>query len=49
VVDAPGGGGKIPLLPDYYRGQDNGDVVLRNYEHRLFRYPDHHMECPAGS
>jgi lysine 2,3-aminomutase len=48
VVDAPGGGGKIPLLPDYFRGHENGDVLLRNYEHRLFRYPDHNMECPTG-
>ncbi|MGQ9795687.1 KamA family radical SAM protein [Desulfosoma sp.] len=39
VVDAPGGGGKIPLLPDYVQGVDGGDLVLRNYEHRLFRYP----------
>ena len=43
VIDAPGGGGKIPLLPDYYRGRQPDGVVLRNYEHRLFRYPDY--EC----
>lgn len=40
VIDAPGGGGKVPLQPDYAQGLDNGDVVLRNYEGRLFRYPD---------
>ena len=40
VIDAPGGGGKIPLLPDYFVGRDNGDVVLRNYQGKLFRYPD---------
>ncbi len=45
VIDAPGGGGKIPLLPDYFQGRDNGDVLLRNYEHKLFRYPGAH---PAG-
>jgi len=45
VIDAPGGGGKIPLLPDYFQGSDNGDVLLRNYEHKLFRYPGAH---PAG-
>ncbi len=39
VVDAPGGGGKIPLLPDYVQGVDGNDLILRNYEHRLFRYP----------
>ena len=43
VVDAPGGGGKIPLLPDYFQGRLQGGVVLRNYENRLFRYPDY--EC----
>jgi lysine 2,3-aminomutase len=40
VVDAPGGGGKIPLQPDYLLGRDGEDLVLRNYEGRLFRYPD---------
>ena len=40
VIDAPGGGGKIPLLPDYFVGNDNGDVVLRNYENKKYRYPD---------
>lgn len=40
VIDAPGGGGKIPLLPDYFQGADHGEVILRNYEHRLFKYPD---------
>jgi len=45
VIDAPGGGGKIPLLPDYFQGRDNGDVILRNYEQKMFRYPDPN---PAG-
>jgi lysine 2,3-aminomutase len=40
VIDAPGGGGKIPLMPDYVLGRDGNDVVLRNYEGRTFRYPD---------
>jgi lysine 2,3-aminomutase len=40
VIDAPGGGGKVPLLPEYNRGRDGGDIVLRNYEGKLFRYPD---------
>jgi lysine 2,3-aminomutase len=40
VIDAPGGGGKIPLLPDYFQGKENGQVVLRNYEGKLFSYPD---------
>ncbi|MCX6268677.1 MAG: KamA family radical SAM protein [Bacteroidetes bacterium] len=40
VIDAPGGGGKIPLLPDYLVGREDNYVVLKNYEDRLFRYPD---------
>jgi lysine 2,3-aminomutase len=45
VVDAPGGGGKIPLQPDYLVGRDGDDLVLRNFEGKLFRYPD---PLPAG-
>lgn len=44
VVDAPGGGGKIPLLPEYAVGWQNGDLILRNYEGNIFRYPDNHAE-----
>jgi len=40
VVDAPGGGGKIPLLPEYYLGHEDGYALLRNYEEKVFRYPD---------
>ena len=40
VIDAPGGGGKIPLLPEYYAGREGTDVLLRNYQGKVFRYPD---------
>ncbi|HVO64988.1 MAG TPA: KamA family radical SAM protein [Syntrophales bacterium] len=40
VIDAPGGGGKIPLLPEYLIGQDGNDLLLRNYEGNIYRYPD---------
>jgi lysine 2,3-aminomutase len=40
VVDAPGGGGKIPLMPDYTAGRDNGDLLLTNYKGKTYRYPD---------
>jgi lysine 2,3-aminomutase len=40
VVDAPGGGGKIPLLPDPVVGREGDDLLLRNYEGSVFRYPD---------
>ncbi|WP_264210743.1 KamA family radical SAM protein [Leisingera thetidis] len=44
VIDAPGGGGKIPLLPDYVAGRDGSDLILRNFENTLYRYSD-----PGGS
>jgi lysine 2,3-aminomutase len=40
VIDAPLGGGKVPLLPDYVAGREGGDLILRNYQGLLFRYPD---------
>lgn len=40
VIDAPGGGGKIPLQPGYLVGRDGDSVVLRNFEGRTYRYPD---------
>ncbi|MFN7144303.1 MAG: KamA family radical SAM protein [Myxococcota bacterium] len=40
VVDAPGGGGKIPLLPNYLVSMAPGRVVLRNFEGAIFSYPD---------
>jgi lysine 2,3-aminomutase len=42
VVDAPGGGGKIPLLPEYVVGRDKDGLILRNYEGNIFRYPENH-------
>ena len=40
VIDAPGGGGKIPLLPGYVAGRDDAGLLLKNFEGRYFRYPD---------
>jgi lysine 2,3-aminomutase len=40
VIDAPGGGGKIPVSPGYVVYHDNEKVVLRNYEGRIFEYPE---------
>jgi lysine 2,3-aminomutase len=41
VIDAPGGGGKIPINPDYVERVTDEEIVLRNYEGRIFRYPLH--------
>ena len=40
VIDAPGGGGKIPMLPQYVTGRDGDDLLLRNFEGNAYRYPD---------
>lgn len=40
VVDAPGGGGKIPVAPTYLLSQAKGKVVLRNYENKIFTYTE---------
>lgn len=43
VVDAPGGGGKIPVMPQYLISQSPGKVILRNYEGVITTYtePEH--------
>jgi lysine 2,3-aminomutase len=38
VIDLPFGGGKVPLQPNYVLAQDNGELLLRNYKHNLFRF-----------
>jgi lysine 2,3-aminomutase len=51
VVDAPHGGGKIPVLPTYVVSQSPTHTVLRNYEGMLIAYPEPHQrfdgECQA--
>lgn len=38
VIDAPGGGGKIPLGPNYLLAETEDGVILRNYEGLVFEY-----------
>ncbi len=40
VVDAPGGGGKIPVMPNYLISQMPGRVILRNYEGLISAYTE---------
>ena len=40
VIDAPGGGGKIPIQPQYLLGYEDGRATLRNYQGRRFEYDD---------
>lgn len=38
VIDTPGGGGKVPILPDYVESMTDEEVILRNYEGKRFVY-----------
>lgn len=40
VIDAPGGGGKIPLLPKYVLHHDEDRIVMRNYKYDIYSYRD---------
>lgn len=40
VVDAPGGGGKIPVMPNYVISQSNDKVILRNFEGVITSYQE---------
>ena len=40
VVDAPGGGGKIPVMPNYVVSQSAGRVILRNFEGVITTYTE---------
>src|SRR5881409_3805441 len=40
VIDAPGGGGKVPVNPEYVLSRNADRVVIRNYEGRIFEYPE---------
>jgi lysine 2,3-aminomutase len=50
AIDAPGGGGKIPLLPDQHLERSGDHILLRNFEGKLFRYFDPLPQLvPVGS
>jgi len=49
VIDAPGGGGKIPLLPQYVLGRNGNDIILRNYKYDVYTYPDVEDETPQNN
>ncbi len=40
VIDAPGGGGKVPINPEYILSQNAERVVIRNFEGKVFEYPE---------
>ena len=54
VIDAPGGGGKIPVMPDYLISQSPDHVVLRNFEGVITTYIEpgeykNECQCPVCS
>ncbi|HZL42910.1 MAG TPA: KamA family radical SAM protein [Verrucomicrobiae bacterium] len=40
VIDAPGGGGKVPVSPDYVLSRNAERILIRNYEGKIFEYPE---------
>ena len=40
VIDAPGGGGKVPVNPEYLLQRNKDRVVIRNFEGKVFEYPE---------
>jgi lysine 2,3-aminomutase len=52
VIDAPTGGGKIPVGPQYLISMSDKRVILRNYEGGIFQFPevegDRTSRCPSG-
>ncbi|MBN2179776.1 MAG: KamA family radical SAM protein [Deltaproteobacteria bacterium] len=54
VIDCPGGGGKVPLTPEYAMGRDGDDILLKNYEGNIYRYFDgktenrEHLSCKGS-
>ena len=48
VIDAPGGGGKVPLLPEYVEEINDDEVIFRNYEGKRFVYKQPRQPVSVG-
>ncbi len=48
VIDSPGGGGKVPLLPEYVESITDDEVVFRNYQGRRFVYKQPKVAASDG-
>ena len=44
VIDAPGGGGKIPITPNYLLTKKDGKVIIRNFKWEIAEYPEPNYE-----
>ncbi len=49
IIDAPGGGGKIPVSPQYLISQSDHKIILRNYEGYVTTYEEPTDYSPANS
>lgn len=49
VIDAPGGGGKVPINPEYILCRNAGRVLIRNFEGKVFEYPETADGKPCGA
>ena len=47
VIDAPGGGGKVPVNPEYVLSRNRDRVVIRNFEGKVFEYIEGANPAPA--
>ncbi len=48
VIDAPGGGGKVRLLPNMVLEHNDKEVVIKNYEGKIYRYPQPSVKSPKN-
>jgi lysine 2,3-aminomutase len=48
-IDAPGGGGKVPLLPEYVEKITEDEVIFRNYEGQRFTYKQPRLPAAAAA
>jgi len=46
VIDAPGGGGKVPINPDYVISRSKKDIIIKNYEGKVFVYSENGKTSP---
>lgn len=49
VIDAPGGGGKVPINPDYVLNRNADRILIRNFEGKIFEYPETADGTPSVS
>jgi len=48
IIDAPGGGGKIPVLPKYIQTMNDDQVVMRNFQNEMYAYPQVQTPAPGS-